>query len=427
MSAQATTPSAARPAAGDVTGPAAPAGAGSHLMPTYRPAPVRFVSGRGCRLVDDEGRSYLDFLSGIAVTSLGHAHPAVAAALAAQAGELLHVSNLFENALAEQVAARLDWLVGDGSDLGGRVFFANSGAEANECAIKLARKFGGRGRHEVLSGLGSFHGRTLATLHATGQPSKHEAFAPLPEGFRHVAFGDLDALASAADPTRVAAVLLEPIEGEAGVVVPPPGYLAAVRRLCDERGMLLILDEIQTGLGRTGRWFAFQEEGILPDVVTIAKALGNGVPVGACWARAEVAECFVPGDHGSTFGGQPLALSAVRATLDTMAELDVPARARERGAQLSAALAGLPGVRLVRGRGLLLGVVLDDGLDATAVASAALGEGLVVNAPGSDVLRLAPPLVVSEAECDEAVAVLGRVLERAARSAADDGAGRTEP
>ncbi len=387
-------------------------------MATYRPAPVRFVSGRGCRLRDDEGREYLDFLSGIAVTSLGHAHPAVASAVSAQVHELLHVSNLFENALSEDVASRIDALVGDGTPLDGRVFFANSGAEANEAAIKLARKFGGRGRHEVVSALGSFHGRTLATLHATGQPAKHEPFAPLPEGFRHVAYGDLDALAAAADPTRVAAVLLEPIEGEGGVVVPPAGYLAAARALCDERGILLVLDEIQTGLGRTGRWFAFQAEGILPDVVTVAKALGNGVPVAACWARAEVAACFVPGDHGSTFGGQPLALSAARATLETMVALDVPSLARERGAELAASVAALPGVRAVRGRGLLLGAVLDEGIDAAAVVRDALAAGLVVNAPTRDVVRLAPPLVVTPAECEEAVAVLRSVLSSVGRGAA---------
>lgn len=382
----------------------------SHLMATYRPAPVRFVSGSGCRLLDDEGRQYLDFLSGIAVTSLGHAHPAIARAVSAQVQTLLHVSNLFENAFAEDVASRIDALVGDGAPLDGQVFFANSGAEANEAAIKLARRFGGRGRHEVVSALGSFHGRTLATLHATGQPAKHEPFAPLPEGFRHVAYGDIDALATAADPTRVAAVLLEPIEGEGGVVVPPPGYLASVRSLCDERGILLVLDEIQTGLGRTGRWFAFQDEGIVPDVVTIAKALGNGVPVGACWAKAEVARCFAPGDHGSTFGGQPLALSAARATLETMVELDVPSLARARGAELASSLAALPGVRAVRGRGLLLGAVLEEGIDAVAVARDALRAGLVVNAPVAGVIRLAPPLVVGPEECDEAVEVLRSVL-----------------
>ncbi len=379
-------------------------------MGTYRPAPVRFVSGSGVRLVDDAGREYLDFLSGIAVTSLGHAHPAVRDALCAQAGELLHVSNLFENALAEPVAALVDRVVGDGVPAGGRVFFANSGAEANECAIKLARRASGPGRHGVLSALGSFHGRTLATLHATGQPAKHAPFAPLPEGFSHVPFGDLAALDAALDPARVGAVLLEAIQGEGGVVPAPEGYLAGVRALCDERGVLLILDEIQTGLGRTGRWFAFQREGILPDIVTIAKALGNGVPVGACWARAEVAAAFQPGDHGTTFGGQPLAMAAARATLETMAELGICARAASAGERLAAALRAVPGVASVRGAGLLLGVVLEEGIDAAAVVADALGEGLVANAPVPGVIRLAPPLIVSAQECDAAVAILARVL-----------------
>jgi len=382
-------------------------------MPTYRPAPVRFVSGAGCRLTDDRGRVFLDFLSGIAVTSLGHSHPAVRDAIAAQAGTLLHVSNLFETGLNEEVATLLDELIGDGSPAGGQVFFCNSGAEANECAIKLSRRFGGRGRHQVVSAYGSFHGRTLATLHATGQPAKHEPFAPLPEGFRHVAFGDLEALRSAADPGVVGGILLEAIEGEGGVIPAPKGYLTAARELCDELGILLILDEIQTGLGRTGRWFAFQEEGILPDIVTMAKALGNGMPVGACWARAEVAAAFAPGDHGTTFGGQPLAMSAARATLQTMQALDVPALARERGAQLEAAFNGAPGVAGVRGAGLLLGVVLTEGLDAGAIVADCLEHGLVVNAPAPGVVRLAPPLVVSAAECDEAAALLGAAIGRA--------------
>jgi len=391
---------------------------GSHLMATYSPAPVCFVSGSGAHLVDDEGRSYLDFLSGIAVTSLGHAHPAVQAALCEQAGRLLHVSNLFHNERAEQVAASLDRLIGDGSPLGGKVFFANSGAEANECALKLARRFGGRGRHGVVSGYGSFHGRTLATLHATGQPAKHEPFAPLPEGFRHVEYGSLEALAAAADPGAVGAVLLEAIQGEAGVVVPPAGYLSAVRALCDERGLLLIVDEVQTGLARTGRWFAFQHEDVLPDVVTMAKALGNGVPVGACWARAEVAEAFVPGDHGTTFGGQPLAMAAVQATLDTMVAIDAPRLARAGGRRLTEALEPLAQVSAVRGSGLLLGVVLAEGLDAGAVVREALSRGLVLNAPAPSVIRLAPPLVVSPNECDEAVAILSEALEVVAASGA---------
>ena len=383
----------------------------THLMPTYREPPVSFVSGRGCRLVDAEGRSYLDFLSGLGVTSLGHADPEVGAAVSAQAARLLHVSNIFGNEFNEEVAAKLDALIGDGSPMGGKVFFANSGAEANECAIKLARRYGGRGRHGVVSALGSFHGRTLATLHATGQPAKHEAFLPLPEGFSHVPYGDVAALRSI-DPGSVVALLLEPILGEAGVVPPPRGYLAAARAVCDELGLLLILDEIQTGLGRTGRWFAFQHEGITPDVVTVAKAIGNGVPVGACWARAEVARAFQPGDHGSTFGGQPLAMAAVLATLERLVALDAPAVAESLGARLAASLAKVEGVATVRGAGLLLGVVLEEGLEARDVFSEALRGGLVVNAPAPHVIRLMPPFVVTDEDCDEAVELLAAAIAR---------------
>jgi len=382
----------------------------SHLMATYRPAPVSFVSGQGCHLYDDEGREYLDFLCGLSVTSLGHAHPAVRDAIAKQAGTLLHVSNLFGSKLNEEVASLIDQLVGDGTAPGGKVFFANSGAEANECAIKLARRFGGRGRFVVVSAYGSFHGRTLATLHATGQPSRHELFAPLPEGFRHVAFGDVDAMGKAADPRVVAGVLLEVIEGEGGVIPAPPGYVRAVREICDARGILFMIDEIQTGLGRTGRWFAFQDEGVVPDVVTCAKALGNGMPVGACWARAEIADVFAPGDHGSTFGGQPLAMSAAKATLQTMMSLDAPSLARAAGTVLADGLALLPGVVSVRGRGLLLGAVLDEGIDASRVVASALSKGLIINSPVPKVLRIAPPLIVTEQEIKEALSLLQGVL-----------------
>jgi acetylornithine/succinyldiaminopimelate/putrescine aminotransferase len=273
-----------------------------HLMNTYPDPPVTFVRGEGSRLWDDEGKQYLDFLGGLAVTALGHAHPAIADAVAEQARTLLHVSNLYGTEIAPQVAATLDRLIGGG----GRVFFCNSGAEANECAIKLARKWGGHERYAVVSAYGSFHGRTLATLHATGQPQKHEPFQPLPEGFRHVAWDDVDALANAIDPDVVAAVLLEPVQGEGGVNPATPAYFQAVRKLCDERGVLFMVDEVQTGLGRTGKWFGFQHFGVQADVVTMAKALGNGVPIGACWAREDVAAAFQPGDHATTFGGQRL-------------------------------------------------------------------------------------------------------------------------
>jgi acetylornithine/succinyldiaminopimelate/putrescine aminotransferase len=303
------------------------------------------------------------------------------------------------------VAETLDRLLGGG----GQVFFTNSGAEANECALKLARKWAGHGRHVVVSAWGSFHGRTLATLHATGQPQKHEAFQPLPEGFRHVPFDDLDELERALDPT-VAAVLLEPVQGEGGVNPASAAYLAGVRALCDERGILFMLDEVQTGLGRTGAWFAHQELGVVPDVVTMAKALGNGMPIGACWARRDVAAAFVPGDHATTYGGQPLAASAAKAVLRIMERDDLPGRAANAGAYLHRELAELPRVAEVRGMGLLLAAELEEGVDARLVAAEALANGLVVNAVSPTALRFAPPLTVSGEEIDEALAILRKVL-----------------
>lgn len=384
----------------------------SALMHTYAEPTVTFVRGSGSWLWDSDGRRYLDFLSGLAVTSLGHAHPAVADAVAEQARTLLHVSNLFGNVVAPEVATTIDRLVGGGTiPAGGQVFFANSGAEANECALKLARKWAGPGRHVVVSAWDAFHGRTLATLHATGQPAKHAPFAPLPEGFVHVPYDDMAAMEQACRAPAVAAVLVEPILGEAGVIMPSSDYLGALRQLCTERGILLVVDEIQTGLARTGKWFCFQHAGIDPDVVTMAKALGNGVPVSACWARAEVAAAFGPGDHATTFGGQPLAASAARATLAVMEAEDAPARARRAGARLHQGLAGLPGVASVRGAGLLLAAEVADGT-APTVVSHALSLGLVVNAPRPDTVRLAPSLLVSDEEIDEGLAILGAALDR---------------
>ncbi|HZJ25423.1 MAG TPA: acetylornithine transaminase [Acidimicrobiia bacterium] len=381
-----------------------------HVMATYARVPVAFVRGSGTKLYDTEDREYLDFLGGLAVTSLGHAHPDVADAIADQARTLTHVSNLYYNDLQPRLAAQLDELLGGG----GRVFFTNSGAEANEAAIKLARRYGqanaGPQRYHVVSAYRSFHGRTLTTLAATGQPEKQERFAPMPEGFRHVAFGDLDALGRSMDE-RVCAVMLEVIQGEGGVHVAPPGYIEAVRDLCDEREALLIIDEIQTGLGRTGRWFGFQlADGVTPDIVTLAKALGNGMPIGACWARAEIAAAFGPGDHGSTFGGQPLAAAAGLAVLDVMAREDVPARAERAGRRLSAGLEALPGVTAVRGAGLLVAAELADGCDARTVAAACLDRGLIVNAVTPTAVRFAPCLLVTDAEIDAAVTVVGQAL-----------------
>ena len=381
-------------------------------MPTYRSPTVRFVSGSGAWLVDAKGNRYLDFLSGIAVTSLGHAHPAVRDAICGQAGKLLHVSNLFANGLNEQVATILDTLVGDGEPLGGKVFFANSGAEANECAIKLTRRATPKGRFAIVTAHDSFHGRSMATLAATGQPHKQAPFTPLPDGFHHVEYGDPAAIQSGVRPDT-AGVMLEPILGEAGVVTPPKGYLKKVREICDELELLLIVDEIQTGLARTGRWFAFQDEGVLPDIVTMAKALGNGFPVGACWARDSVAKSFEPGDHGSTFGGQPLAMSAAKATLETMISLDAPALARAGGERLREALGSLDGVYEVRGAGLLIGLVLASSVDARVVAEKALDFGLVVNDPTPSVIRLCPPLIISDDEIGEGVDRLHRAIDAA--------------
>lgn len=375
------------------------------LMNTYPPQSVTFVRGEGTLLFDEAGRRYLDFLSGLAVVSLGHAHPFVAGAICDQAKTLLHTSNLFGTLPQRDVAATLDRLLGGG----GRVFFANSGAEANECAIKLARKWAGYGRHGVVSAYGSFHGRTMVTLAATGQPAKHEPFQPMPEGFRHVEWCDIDALEAAIDPS-VAAVLLEPVQGEGGVNPATTEYFQAVRRLCDERRLLFMVDEVQTGLGRTGRWFGFEHFGVKPDVVTMAKALGNGVPIGACWAREDVADAFVPGDHATTFGGQPLATAAARAVLAVMEEEDVPAKAQAAGARLTKALEALPAVTGVRGFGLLLGAALAEPV-AKAAAVAAQDKGLIVNAVNDSTLRLAPPLLVTDEEIDEAVSILSEVLQ----------------
>jgi len=289
----------------------------------------------------------------------------------------------------------------------------------------LARRHGqangGPERFHVISAYGSFHGRTLTTLAATGQPQKQETFQPLPVGFRQVAFADLGALRAALDE-RVCAVLLEPVQGEGGVMPCPPGYLEGVRELCDEREALLIVDEVQTGLGRTGRWFGFEHTGARPDIVSMAKALGNGVPIGACWAREAVAAAFKPGDHATTFGGQPLAAAAALATLTVMADLDVPARAAAAGSVLVERLVATPGIAGVRGLGLLIAAELEPGLEAKAVADACLAAGLVCNAVTGTALRFAPPLLVSEAEIDEAVGILAGVLATVPRTAGAGGA-----
>ncbi len=384
------------------------------FMPVFGAPAISIERGAGTEVWDTDGRRYLDFLSGIAVTSLGHANPVIADAICRQAKTLLHVSNFFTNPQATAAAIKLNELLADATGHDGQLFFTNSGAESNECALKLARKWGGRGRHSVVSALGSFHGRTLATLAATGQPAKHEPFAPMPEGFKHVAWGNLDAMRSAVDAS-VSAILIEPIQGEGGVNSAPEGYLQGIRDLCDDVGALMIVDEIQTGFARTGRWFGFEHDGVSPDVVTLAKAMGNGMPVGACWARTDVAAVFQPGDHGSTYSGTALATAAVSAVIDEMRRLDAPALAVERGARLTELLLAIPQVESVRGRGLLLGAQLADGLDAPAVYRSLLGSGLICNAVNPTTLRFAPPITVTDGELVEAVGYVATALDEVAR------------
>ena len=382
------------------------------FMPVFGAPQVMFERGQGTQLWDVNGKRYLDFLCGIAVTSLGHSNPIVASAISQQANTLLHVSNFFANPVATQTALMVDKLLSEacGEIAGyGQVFFCNSGAEANEAGIKLARKFGGRGKHVVVSALGSFHGRTLAALAATGQPEKHEPFAPMPEGFRHVVFNDIASLESALDE-RVAAVLLETIQGEGGVVPASVEYLQAARKMCTDRGILLMIDEVQTGFARTGKWFGFEHAKIKPDVVMLAKAMGNGMPIGALWASQQVASVFKPGDHGSTYSGTALATAAARATMQLMIDMNAPEVVMQKGAELTAKLQTIGGVVNVRGRGLLLAAELSPELDAKKVASQLLDRGLVVNGVTSHALRLAPPFTVSSEEIDEAIAIMKTVL-----------------
>lgn len=382
-----------------------------HLMATYRRLPVRFERGEGAWLWDTDGKRYLDALSGIAVCGLGHAHPGVRDALCDQAGRLVHVSNLYQIPGQESLGERLCAVAGME-----RVFFANSGAEANEAAIKLARLHASRRgmqRPEILVMENSFHGRTLATLTATGNRRAQAGFEPLVSGFVRVPYDDLDAVEIAAqNRPNLAAVLVESIQGEGGVVPPSPGYLTGLRELCDRHGWLLMLDEVQSGMGRTGRMFACQHEGVLPDVMTLAKGLGNGVPIGACLARGEAAEVLGPGSHGSTFGGNPLACSAAGAVLDALEQGALPARAAELGERILSglrdALDGVDGVVDLRGRGLMLGIELDR--PCAELVNLALADGLLINVTAERVVRLLPPLILDGAEADHIAASVAHLV-----------------
>ena len=377
------------------------------ILETYRRWPVEFVSGAGCRLIDTDGREYVDLVAGIATASLGHSHPRVMQAVTAQVERLTHVSNLYKTGPQIELATQLARLTA-----GKRSFFCNSGTEAIECAIKFARKhYLDRTEQQgtIVCATGGFHGRTLGALAATGQPGKQAAFAPLPPGFVHVDYGDPDALANALTDD-VCAVLLEPIQGEAGVIVPPDGYLAAVRALCNDHGVLLILDEIQTGVGRTGAWLAAEREGVVADVVCLAKGLAGGLPIGVCLVAPEVADTFGPGDHGSTFGGNPVTCATAVAVVDVIESEGLLAHAQVMGDRLRRELQAIFQGCEVRGRGLLLGV--DLGAErAREFCERALVSGVLVNDCTPSVLRFCPPLVITDDDISMARHVLARVWE----------------
>ena len=373
-------------------------------MNTYKRAAVDFVRGEGEYLYDTEGRRYIDLLSGVAVVSVGHANPRVAAAMSQQAEKLVHVSNLFGNLPMRQLAERLHLSTGGW----GKIFFCNSGAEANECAIKLARKAGGGKRHKIIASDGGFHGRTLGTLAATGQPEKWRGFEPLPEGFVHKPYNDLEAFAAAIDDS-VAGILVEPIQGERGVIPGAPAFLGGLRELCDRAKIPLIFDEVQTGIGRTGTWWAFQQVGVKPDILTSAKGIANGLPLGACIADEPYASVFVPGDHGTTFGGGAVVCAAALATFDEIEKRGLLSEVKRKGDLFAELLRSIDQVKEVRGVGLMRGAVLKNPIAFTVVAEG-LQQGLVLNATSDSVLRFVPPITISDGALVEAAATLKGVF-----------------
>lgn len=389
-----------------------------YLANTYARFPIVLVRGKGAKVWDSDGKEYLDFVAGLAVNNLGHCHPKVVAAIKAQAEVLLHVSNLYH--IEPQI--RLAKLLCEHT-FADKVFFCNSGAEAVEAALKLARKYAkerwSSDRYEIIVMHHSFHGRTFGALTATAQEKYHQGFEPLLPGFKYIPFNDLKAAERAID-SRTAAILVEPIQGEGGVNVPSDEYLPGLRKLCDETGALLVFDEVQTGLGRTGKLFAYEHWGVEPDMMALAKALGGGIPMGAMLAKEEVAKHFVPGSHASTFGGSPFVSAVALAAFTVILEEDLPGRAAKLGSYLVSKLEGLKGkypfLTGVRGKGLLLGVELEpalsgaEGADAKAIVKRCLGKGLLINAVSENVLRFLPPLTIEEAELDRGVAILDEVL-----------------
>ncbi len=391
----------------------------THLMNTYNRQPVAFVRGEGAYLWDENGKRYLDAVAGVAVNALGHAHPKLVKAVSEQAASLIHSSNLYRVLRQEELADKLCAL--SGMD---KVFFCNSGCEANEASIKLARMYGhGKGIEvpTIIVMEKAFHGRTMATLTATGSRKIQAGFEPLLTGFARVPFNDIDAIRHVAEHNKsVVAVLIEVVQGEGGINVLPTEYLVALRQICDAQGWLLMLDEVQTGIGRTGAWFGFQHSGVLPDVMALAKGLGSGVPIGACLARGAAADVFKPGSHGSTFGGNPLACAAALATLETIEEEKLLDNARVRGeairSDLRQALAGVHGVVDIRGEGLMIGIELDR--PCTELVAVARDAGVLINVTADTVIRLVPPLIYGETEVDALVAAVSDIVRSYLQQAA---------
>ena len=375
------------------------------MMANYGTPSRTFVSGKGCVLKDDQGKSYLDFLAGIATNVLGHGHPAVVKAVTKQVSTLGHVSNFFSHPQGILLASRLQKMTGD---VNARVFFCNSGAEANEAALKISRR---TGKSRIVAAQGAFHGRTMGALSLTGQPSKREPFLPLLKGITHVPYGDLSAMSRAVSK-KTAMIIVEPIMGEAGVITPEDGYLAGLREICDRVDALLVFDCVQTGIGRTGQWFGFEHEGVQPDVITLAKGIGGGLPLGATIAYGKAAHLLQPGDHGTTFGGNPIACAAANSVLDVIEGKKLMQAAKMFEKKIKKSLSGSPGVSVVRGRGLLLGIELTTPI-AKKIASSMLDAGVVVNAANDQTIRIAPPLIVTASQIDKFILTFKKVMKEA--------------
>lgn len=369
---------------------------------TYGTPKINLVSGKGCYVTSDAKKRYLDFIGGIATNVLGHAHPTIVKAVRKQIGTLAHVSNLYANPSSLALADKLIQLTGQAE---ARVFFCNSGAEANEAALKLSRK---TGRKRIVSTIGAFHGRTIGALSLTGQPEKRDLFAPIVKKIKYVPFGDISAMERAVNK-KTAMVIIEPIQGENGVIVPPAGYLKALREICDVNGVLLVIDAIQTGMGRTGFWFGYEQEEITPDVITLAKGLGGGLPLGAMIAIGPASHLLKPGEHGSTFGGNPVSCAAGLAAINEIEQKSLNEKALELGEYLKSELLKIDGVIEVRGRGLLLGIVLNQDW-AKEIANFLMAKGVLVNAPNTNTIRIAPPLIVTKTECAKFVKIFAEVI-----------------